>query len=164
MLEAVDKMLKARSMGILLEPDEMLTAFGEDDPVAFSEEVQQHWEGTAAWAEARRRAATFTRADWQAMQAEFIALMHNLAAASTQGVPAASAAAMRLAEAHRQYIERWFYPCDIHLHCRLADLYVSDARFTESFQRFAPHLAQYLRTAIYANARRTSALERGDDQ
>jgi DNA-binding transcriptional MerR regulator len=164
MLEAVDKLLKARSMGIMLEPDEMLAVFGEDDPVAFSEEAQQRWEETAAWAEAKRRAASFSRADWQAMQAEFSALMRDLAAASAQGVPAASAQARRLAEAHRLYIERWVYPCSAHLHCRLADLYVSDARFTESFQRFAPQLAQYLRTAIYANAGYMSARERGDDR
>ncbi|WP_399356054.1 TipAS antibiotic-recognition domain-containing protein [Thermogemmatispora tikiterensis] len=61
------------------------------------------------------------------------------------------------------YIERWFYPCHLQLHCRLADLYVSDPRFTERFERFAPQLAQYLRTAIYANAGYLSARERGDD-
>ncbi|RAQ94218.1 hypothetical protein A4R35_01660 [Thermogemmatispora tikiterensis] len=101
MLEAVDQLLKARSLGIMLEPDELLTAFGKDDPVAFSKEGHQRWAETAAWAEAKRRAASFRRAEWQAMQAEFSALMRELATASTHGVPATSAQARQLAEAHR---------------------------------------------------------------
>ena len=40
------------------------------------------------------------------------------------------------------------------MHRGLADLYVSDARFTRTYEDQAPGLAQYTRDAIHANADR----------
>jgi DNA-binding transcriptional MerR regulator len=163
MLGAVEKIMEARTMGINLEPDEMLEAFGETDPVAYHEEAEQHWGNTDAWAEAQRRVATYTKDDWKRMQAEFAALMTDFAGAFAGGAPARSSKTMELAEAHRQHLERWFYPCSARMHCGLADLYVNDPRFSAQFNGFAPNLAHYLRDAIYANAQRHTNTQIGGE-
>ena len=154
MLEAVEKMMEARTMGINLEPHEMLEAFGETNPLAYHEEAEQHWGHTDAWTEAGRRAATYTKDDWKRMQAEFAALMTDFARALATATPAESLQTMELAEAHRAHLERWFYPCSPQMHCELADLYIGDPRFAAQFETFAPNLASYLRDAIYTNAQR----------
>jgi MerR family transcriptional regulator, thiopeptide resistance regulator len=154
MREAVEKLMEARTMGINLEPDEMLEAFGETDPVAYRKEAEQNWGNTNARGEAQRRMATYTKDDWKRMQTEVAALLTAFAKAVTEGAPAESSRIMDLAEAHRQHLEEWFYPCSARMHCGLADLYVSDPRFTAQFDTFALHLASYLRDAIYANAQR----------
>jgi MerR family transcriptional regulator, thiopeptide resistance regulator len=154
MLEAVEKMMEARMMGIKLDPHEMLEAFADTDPLAYNEEAEQHWGHTDAWAEAGRRAATYTKGDWKHLQAEFTALMTDFARALARAAPAGSSKTMELAEAHRQHLERWFYPCSPQMHCGLADRYVGDPRFAAPFETFAPNLAHYLREAIYANAKR----------
>lgn len=161
MLGAVEKLMEARTMGIKLEPDEMLEAFGDTDPVAYHEEAEQNWGNTDALAEAQRRVATYTKDDWKRMQAEFAALMADFAGALASGAQARSSKTMDLAEAHRQHLERWFYPCSARMHCGLADLYVNDPRFAAQFDSFAPKLAHYLRDAIYANVERTSAVQTG---
>lgn len=158
---AVEKMMEARLMGINLEPNEMLEAFGDADPVAYREEAEQHWGNTEIWAEAQRRAATYSKDDWKRMQAEFATLMTDIAGALTSGVQASNSQAMDLAEAHRQYLELWFYPCSKRVHCGLGDLYVDDPRFAARFNAFAPDLASYLRDAIYANAERDVAFQTG---
>ena len=61
---------------------------------------------------------------------------------------------MDAAEAHRQHIDRWFYPCSFAMHRGLADMYISDARFTKTYEDLAQGLAQYVRDAIHANADR----------
>jgi MerR family transcriptional regulator, thiopeptide resistance regulator len=62
---------------------------------------------------------------------------------------------MDLAEAHRQHISRWFYECDNQRHMSLAELYVSDRRFTEPWEKITPGFSQYVHDAICANARRS---------
>ncbi len=161
MLGAVEKMMEARTMGINLEPHEMLEAFGDTDPVAYHEEAEQNWGNTNAWTEAQRRVATYTKDDWKRMQAASAALMTDFARALAEGAPARSSKTMDLAETHRQHLERWFYPCSVRMHCGLADLYVNDPRFTARFDTFAPNLARYLREAIYANAERNTTGQTG---
>jgi len=62
------------------------------------------------------------------------------------------AAARAAAEAHRQHITRWFYDCSSELHRGLAEMYFTDERFCEHFDRVAPGLAQYVHDAMQANA------------
>ena len=62
--------------------------------------------------------------------------------------------AMDLAERHRKHIEEWFYPCLHPMHRALGEMYVSDPRFSETFERHAQGLAAYARDAWRANADR----------
>jgi hypothetical protein len=63
---------------------------------------------------------------------------------------------MELAEAHRQHISRWFYGCDSKQHQSLAELYISDPRFTEPWEKIAPGFSQYVHDAIVPNAQRSA--------
>lgn len=154
MAATVEKIMEAREMGINLEPDEMLEVFGDTDPTAHHEEAERRWGETDAWAESQRRVSTYTKDDWKRMRAEFAALMADFAAARASGLSPESQRAMDLAEAHRAYLERWFYACGYPMHRGLGDLYVNDPRFAANLAKFAPELASYLRDAIHANARR----------
>jgi DNA-binding transcriptional MerR regulator len=65
-------------------------------------------------------------------------------------------AALRMQrETHRQYIERWFYPCSRAMHRGLGELYVQDPRFTANIDRQHSGLAEFMRNAFRANAERT---------
>ncbi len=74
------------------------------------------------------------------------------------GGPADGAAARVLAEAHRAHISRWFFECTPEIHRGLAVTYVTDPRFTQSYDEEAPWLATFVREAIealYAGRTRT---------
>lgn len=88
------------------------------------------------------------------IQSESEQLYRRLAGAMAAGTPAGSPAAMDLAEEHRSQISRWFYDCSYQIHRGLGEMYVSDPRFTQNIDRYAPGLAAYLREAILANASR----------
>lgn len=157
MAATVETLMEAHTMGITLEPHELLEVFGESDPTAYHEEAEQQWGNSYAWTESQRRTSTYTKADWQRMQAEIAALMAGIAAAKRDGLASCSHKAMDLAEQHRAYLERWFYPCSHAMHRGLGDLYVNDARFAAQLAKYAPEDAGfvgYLRAAIYANAER----------
>ena len=84
-------------------------------------------------------------------------VQNRLADAMRAGVPASSQQAMDLAEEHRQHISRWFYDCPPAMHAGLGRMYVEDERFTATYEQIAPGLAEYVSTAVQANAERQGA-------
>ena len=74
--------------------------------------------------------------------------------AMRSGAAPDSEQAMDVAEAHRQSISRWFYDCSPEMHAGLGRMYVEDERFTATYEAMAPGLAQYVSTAVQANAAR----------
>jgi MerR family transcriptional regulator, thiopeptide resistance regulator len=61
--------------------------------------------------------------------------------------------AMDAAELHRASMQR-FYDCSYDMHRNLADMYISDPRFTATYDEIRPGMAHYVRDAIHANADR----------
>ncbi len=152
MAAAVEKALEARTMGINLTPEERFEVFGDFDPDRHAAEVEERWGDTDAYRESARRTAAYTKADWERMKAESAEPIDALVAAMRAGESADSSQAMDGAEGHRQHISRWFYDCTVEIHSGLADMYLADPRFTATYEKIAPGLAQYLHDAIKANA------------
>ncbi len=156
MVAAVEKEMEARQMGISLTPEERFELFGNGFSDEYQAEAEERWGDTEAWAQSQRRTSAYTKADWVRIKEETDDVEHRFAAALRDGVPADSAAAMDLAEEHRQHISRWFYDCPPEMHAGLGRMYVEDERFTAHYEEVAPGLAQYVSTAVQANAARRS--------
>jgi MerR family transcriptional regulator, thiopeptide resistance regulator len=154
MAAAVEKAMEARTMGINLTPEERFEVFGEFDPDQYAAEVEERWGATDAYKESQRRVATYSKADWHRIRAEGNAAVDQLVAAMQAGKPADSPEAMAGAEAHRRQIDDWFYPCPSQMHVGLAEMYLADPRFSATYEKIAPGLAQFVHDAIKANAAR----------
>jgi DNA-binding transcriptional MerR regulator len=157
MVDAVEKTMEARKMGINLDPHEMLEVFGDTDMAARHAEAQERWGETDAWRESQRRTASYTKDDWKRVTEEAGQIQQAFGAALAGGGPAAGADAMDVAERHRRHIERWFHPCGYPMHRGLGDMYVADPRFAANYEKVAPGLQHYVRDAIHANAARHGA-------
>jgi DNA-binding transcriptional MerR regulator len=149
--DAVAKAMEARQMGISLTPEDRLEVFGSFDPDEHAAEAQERWGDTDAYRESARRSATYTKADWNRAKAEGQAVTERLVAAMRAGTPAEAPEAVDAAEAHRQQISTWFYPCSREMHTALAEMYLADLRFSATYEAIAPGLAQYVHDAIVAN-------------
>ena len=154
MVAAVEKEMEARSMGISLTPEERFEVFGEHDPAQYEAEVQERWGETDAYAESKRKTAAYSKDDWVRIKAEQEDIGTRFVRALQSGAAADSAEAMDVAEAHRQSITRNFYDCSPEMHAALGRMYVEDERFTATYEAMAPGLAQYVSTAVQANAAR----------
>jgi len=154
MVAAVEKEMEAHTMGISLTPEERFEVFGEHDPSQYDAEVEQRWGETDAYRESRRRTSSYTKEDWLRIKAEGADVERRFAEALRSGVAADSEQAMDVAEEHRQHISRWFYDCPPEMHAGLGRMYVEDERFTAHYEEIAPGLAQYVSTAVQANAAR----------
>jgi DNA-binding transcriptional MerR regulator len=155
MVAAIDKELEARAMGINLTPAEQLEVFGTDKAGGeWADEAQQRWGDTDAYRESQRRAARYGKDDWVRIKAEADENVQAFAAALRAGRPAGGPEATGLAERHRQHISSNFHDCGYPMHRCLADMYVTDPRFTATYDGVEPGLARYVHDAILANADR----------
>lgn len=156
MAAAVETAMEAKKMGINLTPEEKFEVFGDHDPDQYAEEVERRWGDTDGYKEAQRKAASYTKEDWQRINDESNALHARMADALARGLPADSEDAMDVAEDHRRFICRFHYDCTYEIHTCLGEMYVSDERFTAVYEAIRPGLAVYMRDAMLANAARNS--------
>ncbi|MFV0463335.1 MAG: MerR family transcriptional regulator [Nostocoides sp.] len=148
---ALDTALEATMDDQPATTDDLRALFGDsfDD---YADEAEQRWGESAAWATSRRRTARYKKADWAEIKAEQDAVTQALAQAKRAGLAPESTEAMDAAENHRQHIDRRFYDLAYAVHRGLGDLYVTDPRFTATYEAIEPGLAAYVRDAIHANA------------
>lgn len=155
LLAAIERELEATKVGMSLTPEEQFEVFGTDKVGGeWADEAAGRWGETDTYKESQRRASHYTKADWAAIKAEADTALQTFANAMRSGSPADGDLAMDLAEEHRRYLSRWFYQCSYELHRGLAQMYVADPRFTQTYDIVAPGLAQYVHDAILANADR----------
>lgn len=145
-------LLEASDMDIQLTPEERLELFGHRDPAQWEAEAEELWGETDAWRESRQRTRRYAADDWRSIKAELDEIEAAFAAAMDAGEPATGHVAVALAERARRHIDATYYDLTHEMHRRLADLYVTDARFAAHYDGRAPGLARYVHDAINANA------------
>ncbi|MFF3288942.1 MerR family transcriptional regulator [Streptomyces sp. NPDC003023] len=152
MAAAVERAMEAKKMGINLTPEEKFEVFGDFDPDDYAQETEQRWGGTDAYKESQRRTASYTKEDWLRINREAEEITRRFVALMEAGAEPESEAAMDAAEDHRLWISRNHYDCTYEIHTCLAEMYVTDERFTRNIDRAGAGLAAYQREAILANA------------
>jgi DNA-binding transcriptional MerR regulator len=154
LVDAIDRALDKETSGMKLTRQEQQELFGEGYSDEYAAEAERRWGHTEAWRQSQRRTDAYSKQDWIAIKAEGEAVTAGFLAAKRAGLAADSAAAMDAAEQHRRHIDDRFYDLSYEFHRGLADMYLSDERFTRVYEDQEPGLAQYVRDAIHANADR----------
>ncbi len=154
-LRAIDQAIAAHEGGEPMSDDTLFEVFGEDQR-EYQQEAERRWGDTDAHRESRRRTADYTREDWEELKAESEALTLRIAEAFRAGAAADNEVAMDAVEAHRRQISERFYDCSHEMHRNLGEMYVADPRFRATYETIEPGLAEWVRDAIIANARRAT--------
>ena len=159
MIAAIDRalaVLDAERTGKVMTADkaDMTRIFDGFDPAQYEAEAEQRWGMTDSYKEASRRAKRYTTADWEKLKAEQAGIYQVALQAMVAGATPDDPMAMAVADAHRRFVHRWFYPCDPVLHQGLADMWEADPRFAESIDKYGAGLTPFLAAAVRANAAR----------
>lgn len=160
LVTAIDRALEREMTGVDLTKDEQRELFGDGFSDEYAAEAQERWGDTEAWRQSQQRTSRYTRADWEEIKSETDGINAAFVAAMQAGEPADGAAAMAAAERARQQIHDRFYDLTPEFHRNLGDMYVTDPRFTATYEDIRPGMAQYVRDAIHANADRHAAGDR----
>ncbi|GAA2514245.1 MerR family transcriptional regulator [Pilimelia columellifera] len=153
LVTALDRAIAAEEHGMKLTKEEQRELFG-DQFEEYAAEAAERWGDSPLYAQSQKKAAQYTRQDWERIKADGDVVNAAFVDAMRDGSPATSERAMDAAEAHRAHTTRWFYDCSLEIHENLADMYMADERFTAYYDQLAPGLTAYVRAAIHANAAR----------
>ena len=134
--------------------ESMLDVLGDFDPKECEAEVEERWGATPAWEESRHRTGRYNKDQWRGVIEEGESIARAFAEELKAETTPNSARAMDLAEQHRLHINRRFYECSRAMHAGLGELYVSDPRFTEYYDKYESGLADFVKAAIDANRAR----------
>lgn len=152
---ALEEQMEKQMSGVDLTQAEKRELFGDtwaENEQAYAAEAEQRWGDTDAWAQARAREKSYTKADWVRLKAEADDIDARFVALLQAGEPADGQGARDLAEEHRQLICRWHYDCSLEMHAGIGQMYVQDPRFTRTYEDKAPGLAVFVSDAMQANA------------
>lgn len=153
-IRGVDRALTAMDEETQMDRTDMFDGLEEIDHEQFEGEVEQRWGDGDAYKSSLHRTRRYGKGDWARIKEEGAGVLARMAELMAEGAPAASHAAMDLAEEHRRHIDRWFYPCCHGMHRNLGAMYTTDSRFEEYFEKRAKGLAVFVRDAIRANEER----------
>ena len=120
----------------------------------YEAEARERWGNTYAYKEGARRTKGYRTEEWTRLREEADAIYADAAALMKAGRVAVDENVLHIAERHRLWIDRWFYPCSSEMHQALASMYESDARFAAAIDEHSPGLTTFLVAAIRAKAER----------
>jgi DNA-binding transcriptional MerR regulator len=152
MIKAIDAALAATKTTNRRGTMNFKELFDGFDPSVYEDEVKARWGKSDAYKESAKRTSKYTKADWQAIKAEQVAIYSDAVALMKAGKKPTDKESMNVAERHRFSIERWFYPCSRFMHSGLASMYESDERFSQNIDKHGDGLTTFLVAAIRANA------------
>jgi len=142
---------KVKSESKIMQKQNEFDVFDGFDPDQYAAEAEEKWGDTDAYKESAKRANSYSDEDWQRYKAELHALNQEMVTLMNDAVQADSEQAQQLAEEMRLQIDHWFYPCSRTMHAQLGEMYVADERFTATYDKISPGLAEYIRDAAQAN-------------
>jgi hypothetical protein len=119
----------------------------------FESEVRERWGETREFAESQRRLKKYSQNDIDQAKQELLNITNDFGELKRTGISTDSPSAMNLVIQHRDHISRWWYECTPEIQSGLADMYISDSRFSEYYEKVEPGLAQYVHDAIYAGVK-----------
>ena len=142
----------------LLSTREQHDLFGDFLPESTPDETTARWSHTDVWAQAsgRHGRVRSRRVDRTSPPSSTTGSGESCCCTRRADRPTATPAA-DLAEEQRQSIERWYFTCPPELHREIIDALLADPSFRTRYDGLATGTAEFIRTAVHANAARAGA-------
>jgi DNA-binding transcriptional MerR regulator len=145
LIKSVDRSIDALEKEVPMDHKQMFEGF---DHSQYEDEVRERWGHTEAYKQSQERTSRYTKADWDAVKAESLAIQQDLAALMDR--PVTDPAVQAVIERHYRQINERFYDCPLAMYRNLASIWVDDPRFTKNIDKVKPGLARFQHDAAIA--------------
>lgn len=146
LLRTIDKTIKKLDKETTMDDSELYDAFSDKEMREYAEEAKKLWGDTEAYKQSIERTKHWTKADAQRLKKEGEEFTKLLAQTMNKGP--LSPAFQTLIAQHYESL-RMFYDPNPTMYRGLADMYVTDTRFTAYYDHFARGLAKTMREAMH---------------
>lgn len=112
----------------------------------YAEEVKERWGHTEAYAESKRKTASYDETKWKFLNGEGAAILKEFG--ECRDFPPNSEKAQVLVKKWQSYITDNFYSCTKEILSGLGLMYIGDSRFTENIDKNGKGTAEFMASAI----------------
>ena len=118
----------------------------EEHRTKYAEEAQRKWGATDALAESQRKTSAYTKEDWKRIQQEGAEIREGLAA--LMGRSPSDPEVHDVVRRKHEHLNHNFYTCSVEMLAGMSEMWVSGARFTATYDKIKPGLAQFWHDAV----------------
>src|SRR5450756_2676093 len=111
----------------------------EEHRTKYADEAKQRWGTTDAYVESQRRTSKYTKEDCKRIQQEAAQIDADMAALMDQ--KATDPEVQDVVRRKHEHLNHNFYMCSVEMLAGLSEMWVSDARFTATYDKIKPGLA-----------------------
>ena len=118
------------------------------DETKYEEEAKQRWGNTSQWKESRKKWASYSEDQKQAIKIEGGEITKRMVGNDKSLSPDDPKVQSAVGE-YYAYINKYFYTCDVNFLRGLADMWVEDPRFAINYERIREGGAVFVRDAVH---------------
>jgi len=150
------KPLPGSHIEFLLSTRDQNDLLGDFLPGSSADDAAGRWRHVDVWAQASGRVSEYGLDERTQIAADQHDWERQVVHLVTSGGPPDGDEAVELAEQQRLGIERWYFTCPPELHREIIGALLEDASFRTGYDELASGTAEFLRTAVHANADRAA--------
>jgi DNA-binding transcriptional MerR regulator len=135
---------------INMKEQELFEGFDENK---YEEEAKERWGNTPQYVESRRKWASYSKEQKQAIKEEGGQFALRMVTTNSNAKPDDPDVQAAIGE-YLAYFNKYFYACDAEFLRNLSDMWVADERFAINYERIREGGAKFLRDAVYIFADR----------
>jgi len=118
------------------------------DQKKYEKEVTEKWGNSAAYKESSEKTNKYRKEDWERIQMEMDDLMKELIQCFKEKESVESDRMLSLCDSFRKHMTTNFYECSLEMFSCLGNMYVTDERFTQYYDKHEKGLAAFYNEAI----------------
>ena len=118
----------------------------EEHRTKYADEAEQRWGTTDAYVESQRRTSKYTKEDWKRIQQEAAQIDADMAA--LMDYKATDTEVQDVVRRKHEHLNNNFYTCSVEMLTGMSEMWVSDARFTATYDKIKPGLAKFWHDAV----------------
>jgi DNA-binding transcriptional MerR regulator len=118
------------------------------DEASYEEETKQRWGNTPQYAESQRKWASYSNEQKQEIKAEGERLTVCMVSENPDASPDDPDVQAAIGE-YFAYLNKYFYTCDLDFLRGLADMWATDPRFANNYERIREGGAEFVREAVH---------------
>lgn len=151
LLLTIDKTIKKINKEKNMKDEELYEGFTKEEAEQYAKEAQERWGNTEAYKQSQERYGKMSAEEKKRVRDAGDQLLKEIAAKMKEGARPGSDEVHKLMDRHYNGL-RAFYEPSMEMYRGLGDMFVSDERFTKTFEKYAPGFAVYMRDAMHAYA------------
>lgn len=118
------------------------------DETQYEDEVKERWGNTPQYAESRRKWASYSKEQKEAIKVAGGEITRRMVGTSADISPDDPRVQAAIGDYHA-YLNKYFYTCDLEFMRCLADMWVADPRFAINYERIREGGAEFVREAVH---------------